>query len=201
MEKRVIVFLIVSLAVIIGYDFLLKGMGLVPPPEPTQEVSTTDRAISAGKSVAPEETSANSASLATVSSVGPPASAAVAQSEKGSASEEQTVEVNTELFRAIFSNRGAVLKSWELKRYTTAGEQGGLPVQLVYSGGRFKGPLSLTTNDQAITTDLGTSLYHVTQDVCNELGSFGLKRFQLGLELVFFPGPTNDILFGLHASP
>lgn len=165
MEKRVIVFLIVSLAVIIGYDFLLKGMGLVPPPEPTQEVSTTDRAISAGKSVAPEETSANSASLATVSSVGPPASAAVAQSEKGSASEEQTVEVNTELFRAIFSNRGAVLKSWELKRYTTAGEQGGLPVQLVYSGGRFKGPLSLTTNDQAITTDLGTSLYHVTQDV------------------------------------
>lgn len=165
MEKRVIVFLIVSLAVIIGYDFLLKGMGLVPPPEPTQEVSTTDRAISAGKSVAPEETSANSASLATVSSVGPPASAAVAQSEKGSASEEQTVEVNTELFRAIFSNRGAVLKSWELKRYTTGGEQGGLPVQLVYSGGRFKGPLSLTTNDQAITTDLGTSLYHVTQDV------------------------------------
>ena len=165
MEKRVIVFLIVSLAVIIGYDFLLKGMGLVPPPEPTQEVSTTDRAISAGKSVAPEGTSANSASLATVSSVGPPASAAVAQSEKGSASEEQTVEVNTELFRAIFSNRGAVLKSWELKRYTTAGEQGGLPVQLVYSGGRFKGPLSLTTNDQAITTDLGTSLYHVTQDV------------------------------------
>ena len=60
MEKRVIVFLIVSLAVIIGYDFLLKGMGLVPPPEPTQEVSTTDRAISAGKSVAPEGTSANS---------------------------------------------------------------------------------------------------------------------------------------------
>ncbi len=35
MEKRVIVFLIVSLAVIIGYDFLLKGMGLVPSPEPT----------------------------------------------------------------------------------------------------------------------------------------------------------------------
>ena len=48
MEKRIIVFLIVSLAVIIGYDFLLKGMGLVPPPEPTQEASTTERATPAG---------------------------------------------------------------------------------------------------------------------------------------------------------
>jgi len=33
MEKRVIVFLIVSLAVIIGYDYLLKGMGLLPPSD------------------------------------------------------------------------------------------------------------------------------------------------------------------------
>lgn len=165
MEKRVIVFLIVSLAVIVGYDFLLKGMGLVPPSEPTQEVATTDRAAPAGQSTAPQGSSTNSASLATVSSAGPSTSAAVTQSEKGSASEEQTVEINTELFRAKFSNRGAVLTSWELKRYTTSGEQGVQPVQLVYSGGRFKGPLSVTTNDQAITTDLGTSLYQVTQDV------------------------------------
>ncbi len=76
-----------------------------------------------------------------------------------SASEEQTVEINTELFRAKFSNRGAVLKSWELKRYTTPSEQGAQPVQLVYSGGRFKGPLSLTTNDQALTNDLERALY------------------------------------------
>jgi YidC/Oxa1 family membrane protein insertase len=165
MEKRVIVFLIVSLAVIIGYDFLLKGMGLVPPPEPTQEVDTTNRAAPAGQPTAPQGSSTNSTNLATVSSPDPSTTATVAQSEKGSASEEQTVEINTELFRAKFSNRGAVLTSWELKRYTTPGEQGVQPVQLVYSGGRFKGPLSVTTNDQVITTDLGTSLYHVTQDV------------------------------------
>ena len=82
-----------------------------------------------------------------------------------SASEEQTVEINTELFRAKFSNRGAVIKSWELKKYTTPGEQGAQPVQLVYSGGRFKGPLSVMTNDQALTNDLDTALYLVTQDV------------------------------------
>jgi YidC/Oxa1 family membrane protein insertase len=165
MEKRIIVFLIVSLAVIIGYDFLLKGMGLVPPPEPTQEAARTDLEAPAGKATAPQEIPTNSVGVATDSPIETTSPPAVTQSEKASAGEEQTVEVNTELFRAKFSNRGAVLKSWELKRYTTAGEQGGQPVQLIYSGGRFKGPLSLVTSDQTVTTDLGTALYHVTQDV------------------------------------
>lgn len=165
MEKRIIVFLIVSLAVIIGYDFLLKGMGLVPPPEPTQEAARTDLETPVGKATAPQEIPTDSAGVATDSPIEPTSPPAVTQSEKGLAGEEQTVEVNTKLFRAKFSNRGAVLKSWELKRYTTAGEQGGQPVQLVYSGGRFKGPLSLVTSDQTVTADLGTALYHVTQDV------------------------------------
>ena len=166
MEKRVIVFLIVSLAVIIGYDFLLKGMGLVPPPETTQEVASTDRATSVNQPISTQELPGNSGKQPSGSTKDVPASVTVPpRSDKGSASEEQTIEVNTDLFRAKFSNRGAVLKSWELKRYTTAPEQGAQPVQLVYSGGRFKGPLSLTVNDQAISNDLGTSLYHVTQDV------------------------------------
>ena len=44
MEKRVIIFLIVSLAVIIGYDYLLKGMGLLPPPEPVQMATSPNPA-------------------------------------------------------------------------------------------------------------------------------------------------------------
>ena len=165
MEKRVIVFLIVSLAVIIGYDFLLKGMGLIPPPETVQEAPYTERATSVDKAAPPQEPPGNSGNQPNNAAKDAAALGTVPRSDRGSASEEQTVEVNTGLFRAVFSNRGAVLKSWELKRYTTAPEQGTQPVQLVYSGGRFKGPLSLTVNDQAITNDLGTSLYHVTQDV------------------------------------
>lgn len=165
MEKRVIVFLIVSLAVIIGYDFLLKGMGLIPPPETVQETPNTERATSVDKPAPPQEPPGNSGNRPNNAAKDAAALGTVPRSDRGSASEEQTVEVNTELFRAVFSNRGAVLKSWELKRYTTAPEQGAQPVQLVYSGGRFKGPLSLAVNDQAITNDLGTSLYHVTQDV------------------------------------
>ncbi|MEK6803956.1 MAG: membrane protein insertase YidC [Nitrospirota bacterium] len=161
MEKRVIVFLIVSLAVIIGYDYLLKGMGLLPPSEPVQVATNPSPAAAAGKPAGGD--SAKAASADPVSSMS--AAPASPVNATGTASEEQTAEVDTELFRAKFSNRGAVLKSWELKRYSAAVEQSSTPVQLVYSGGRFKGPLSLVTGDQAVTSDLGSALYQVTQDL------------------------------------
>lgn len=164
MEKRVIIFLIVSLAVIIGYDFLLKEMGLVPPPGPTQEVSTTDRSNPADKAPASERVSASSGHPAGASSVESSAPVLSAPSVTGTVNEEHTIEIDTELFRAKFSNRGAVITSWELKKYTTTAENGTQPVQLIYSGGKFKGPLSLITNDSTVTKDLGNALYHVTQD-------------------------------------
>ena len=165
MEKRVIVFLIVSLAVIIGYDYLLKGMGLLPPPEPVQMASSSDPASATGKPAGTGAASTKTANPEALSSGGSPAPSGSAASSTGTASEEQTIEVDTELFHAKFSNRGAVLKSWELKRYTAAVDQGAAPVQLVYSGGRFKGPLSLVTSDQAVTADLGSGLYQVSQDL------------------------------------
>lgn len=166
MEKRVVVFLIVSLAVIIGYDYLLKGMGLLPPSEPVQVATTGNSATATDKPSVPEGVTAQSAS-ATGTTSSPVGLKPGSNDSSGGAvkEDEQTVEVDTELFRAKFSNRGAVLKSWELKRYTTAPENGATPVQLVYNGGRFKGPLSLLTGDQALTSDLGTAVYQVTQDI------------------------------------
>jgi len=165
MEKRVIVFLIISLTVIIGYDYLLKGMGLLPPSEPVQVATTTGSPAAAGKSAGSDGAFTETASPAAASSSGSPTQPVASDGASGTAKEEQTIEVDTDLFKAKFSNRGAVLKSWELKRYTTAAEQGPVPVQLVYAGGRFKGPLSLVTGDQAVTSDLGSALYHVTQDL------------------------------------
>ncbi|MDR4478715.1 MAG: membrane protein insertase YidC [Nitrospira sp.] len=165
MEKRVIVFLIISLAVIIGYDYLLKGMGLLPPPEAVQETSGLSSGTTTGTPSQSKEDSPNAASTASMPPSSAPASSVSSGNGIGAASEEQVIEVNTDLFRAKFSNRGAVITSWELKRYTVSVDQGAAPVQLVYSGGRFKGPLSLVTGDQALTTDLGSALYHVTQDL------------------------------------
>lgn len=164
MEKRVIVFLIVSLVVIIGYDYLLKGMGLLPPSEPVQVATTAGSPAATSTPAGSENISAQTASASASTSASSPSQPVSPAGGMGTANEEQTVEVDTDLFRAKFNNRGAVLKSWELKRYTTPTEQGPVPVQLVYAGGHFKGPLSLVTSDQSVTTDLGSALYQVTQD-------------------------------------
>ena len=165
MEKRVIVFLIVSLAVIIGYDYLLKGMGLLPPSEPVQVATTASAPTAEQKSGRSESGSTQPANPASSAQTGTNSVPAVSDGGTGAATEEQTIEVDTDLFRAKFTNRGGVIKSWELKRYTTTTDQGPVPVQLVYAGGRFKGPLSLVTTDQAVTSDLGSVLYQVTQDI------------------------------------
>ena len=44
MEKRVIVFLVLSLAIIFGYDYALKEMGWLPQPSPAQEASMSPEA-------------------------------------------------------------------------------------------------------------------------------------------------------------
>ena len=165
MEKRVIVFLIVSLAVIIGYDYLLKGMGLLPPSEPVQVATTASTPTAEKKSGRSESGSTQPANPASSAQTGSNSMPAVSAGGTGAVTEEQTIEVDTDLFRAKFTNRGGVIKSWELKRYTTTTDQGPVPVQLVYAGGRFKGPLSLVTTDQAVTSDLGSVLYQVTQDI------------------------------------
>ncbi len=167
MEKRVIVFLIVSLAVIIGYDYLLKGMGLLPPSEPVQVATTASAPTAEQMSGRSESGSTQPANPASSAQAGTNSMPAVSDGGTGAVTEEQTIEVDTDLFRAKFTNRGGVIKSWELKRYTTTTDQGPVPVQLVYAGGRFKGPLSLVTTDQAVTSDLGSVLYQVTQDIAH----------------------------------
>src|SRR5690606_18730411 len=118
MEKRVVVFLIVSLAIIIGYDYLLKGMGLLPPSEPVQVATTGTSSGATNQPSGLENGAAQSASAEATTSSPASAKPAPIDNAAGAVKEEQTVEVDTELFRAKFSTRGAVLKSWELKRYT-----------------------------------------------------------------------------------
>ena len=54
MEKRVVIFLVLSLAVILGYDLLLKQLGLLPSSETVQEPPAATTGTTAGGSeVAP----------------------------------------------------------------------------------------------------------------------------------------------------
>jgi YidC/Oxa1 family membrane protein insertase len=73
------------------------------------------------------------------------------------ASETDTV-VENELYRIVFTNRGAQVKHWFLKKYT---DSNGKPLDLVQTqlAERFGEPLSLYTYDSALTAQLNQALY------------------------------------------
>jgi YidC/Oxa1 family membrane protein insertase len=163
MDKRVIVFLVLSLAIILGFDLVLRQMGWLPEPppaqdgsvqapsspvqEPTSSLQTGKDSASTGSSV---PTQSGTKSGAPASGISLPAS-------------EQTVTFETDLVRVELSNRGGVIRSWELKRYHT-GPPEAKPVQLVYQGGKFKGPLSITVANADIDKTIREGLYNIEKD-------------------------------------
>lgn len=156
MEKRVIVFLVLSLAIIFGYDYALKEMGWLPQPLPTQEASVASEAGQMSPSIdtAPISGSSSPSAAQMPGLEGPPSALPAT---------EELVSIETDLYRAKFSSRGAVLTSWELKRYQHTATDSA-PVQLVKQGSKFAGPLALVTADAELTKTLGNGLYTVSRD-------------------------------------
>ena len=163
MDKRVIVFLVLSLAIILGFDFFMRQMGWLPEPPPAQDSSVQTPASSereptpagtVGKDVG--STSPNVSNQPGQKSGAAAASVALPVSE-------QTVTVETDLVRVELSNLGGVIRSWELKRYNTAPPEV-KPVQLVYQGGKFKGPLSLTVANADLDKMFREGLYNIEKD-------------------------------------
>ncbi|HET8760357.1 MAG TPA: membrane protein insertase YidC, partial [Nitrospiria bacterium] len=104
MERNAVLFLILSISIIIGYSVLFPP---APPPKP------------AGNEAAPVSPPAEPATGAVVADAGgssqaTPSAAAPAVALPG---EERSVVVETDLYRATLSSRGAVITSWRLNRY------------------------------------------------------------------------------------
>ena len=163
MEKRVVIFLVLSLAIILGYDVLLKQMGWLPEPPPAQDTAVPGSS-SAEREPAPAPVTGNdsgSTSLSVQTQSGQKTDAP--SSDPAPSTSEQTVTVETDLVRVGLSNRGGVIRSWELKRYHTAPPEE-KPVQLVYQGGKFRGPLSITVANVDIERTIRESLYNIEKD-------------------------------------
>ncbi len=75
---------------------------------------------------------------------------------KAAASETETVVENT-LYRIVFTNRGAQVKSWILKNYK---DEKGKPLDVVNAKGASVGlPMMLWTNDEALRTKINSAMY------------------------------------------
>ncbi len=120
MERRVLLAISLSFLVLFAYQ------SFIPPPEPTPAGSPPASTAPAqpGLTPAPGATPPAGSITGSAAQAAPPAAAAALRAD----TEEREFVIETTSVRAVFTNRGARLKHWELKQYR---EQGGGPVDLV----------------------------------------------------------------------
>ncbi len=163
MDKRVVIFLVLSLAIILGFDFLLKQMGWLPEPPPAQDAAVPAPSSAERKPTPAPVTDKDSGSTSLSVPAKSGQKSGAPSSDISPPASEQKVTIETDLVRVGLSNRGGVIQSWELKRYHTAPSEK-KPVQLVYQEGKFKGPLSITVANAEIDKTIREGLYGIEKD-------------------------------------
>lgn len=162
MEKRIILFLVLSMAVIVLYPYLLEKMGVAKRPVtassvPVAKKNDIDKAAPAPALPQPAQT-------ATL--VPPPAKASATIPAQGLVAErEQEVTVETDLVKVILSNRGGVTKHWELKRYLNTDPKQPQPIQLVRADEKVVTlipPLTVEVLDARLQERMAKGLYAVS---------------------------------------
>jgi YidC/Oxa1 family membrane protein insertase len=138
MERRIIIFLVLSLTIISFYPYLLEKFAPTPPPAPSQL---------ADKPSSPRETSplsapTNETPVDVTSTVRGTPQARLATT--AGLPPETFKVIEGELYRVLLSSRGGVIKKWELKKYTKKNDTGMTEtVQLISPNGQVA-PLSIT---------------------------------------------------------
>jgi YidC/Oxa1 family membrane protein insertase len=142
MEARLLLAFVLMGLVLFGTQYFYK-----PPPQPTpqQAAKTAEAEKSAPAAPKPAPVQASAAPLDIPGAI--------------KADKEETFTVETDLYRVVFSNRGAVVRSWILKAYK---DHKGKPVDLANQKALEKVPaqLSLLFKNQAPSTDPNTALFH-----------------------------------------
>ena len=174
MEKRLILAIVLSFLVLMGYQyFVVKPNKLNVAPPVTPSATSTAPAVPGTAGAAQEnrqETPAE-AKPAPAEAVPAPDLGAVA----GQA--ETDVVVETSLYKAVWTIKGGVLKSWKLKNHKNSlKEDLDLVPALAGEIGRY--PFSLGLDDAAFAGFLNSSLFEASQAALNlRDGASGELRF------------------------
>src|SRR5258708_37321394 len=80
------------------------------------------------------------------------------------ASAETEIVIENDLYRITFTNRGAQVKSWILKKFDNDAQNGLLDLVNPAAAQKFGYPLSLWTYDEALRTRLNSALYIASND-------------------------------------
>ena len=143
MERRLLLVFALTFLAIILFQPILKKYGGQPPQEEKK----------------PQTTAATPPVSPPPSTPKPQTPATAANSAKQASSEIETV-IENDLYRITFTNRGAQIKSWILKKYT---DDQGKPLELVNAAAvKYGQPLSFFTYDEALRSKLNSALYQTS---------------------------------------
>jgi len=141
MEKRILIAFLLSFAVLYGSRFIF-------PPAPVPEKPVV-------------ETNAPVAPAPSPPSVAPAPQVTSEETIQAESPESKTVD--TPLFRAVVSNVGGVLASFQLKKYSDADSK---PIELIdtYAGSQVGLPFAITTADPVLDKVLSQAKFVVHQE-------------------------------------
>ena len=138
MERRVLIAVLLSFLVLYGYQ------AMFPPPEPTP-AQTTSKAATAPKASGPAP-----------SNPAPSVQGAQPAEAVAAAVPAREIEVDNADVHAVFTTRGAVLKSWKLKKYR---DNQGQPFEIIAGHAPADSPLpfTLAVDDAALAAKLAAA--------------------------------------------
>src|SRR5512138_337695 len=181
MEKRLIVAIVLSFLVLMGYQYFFVKPNKPPVNQPAQTAATPATPVPGTAGAMQEKPQAPPAQAqqapAQAQALPPQDMKAVA----GGA--EKDIVVDTPLYRAVWSNKGGVLKSWTLKKYLDRSQSNGTrrivdkiigkkapreapkPLDLVPAKaaeiGRY--PFSIGLDDSALASQVNSALFETSQ--------------------------------------
>jgi YidC/Oxa1 family membrane protein insertase len=160
-QVRGILFVIASLLILFAWGHFYKPP-VTPPETHTNQTQTSPGGSAAGTQQGSAQTGVAGSSAGNASTNAKAAAGAPANSSVVEASEEKTVVVESPLYRVELSNRGGVVKTWELLKYMND-EKPPRPLDLVNdSVAKEMGwPFSLVMADAQLEAKANSALYQV----------------------------------------
>lgn len=196
MEKRLMLAIVLSILFFIGFQLLF----VKPKPQTAEAPALTPPAVSQtgtqpGGQAAPPSSQAK-----------PIGQAAPAPDLKATgAKAEREVVVETSLYRAVWTNKGGVLKSWKLKKHLNEKKEP-LEIVPVQAQAMDRFPFSLATEDRALSAGLNAALFEASKSgVDLKDGQAEEVRFSYSdgkslraEKIIRFTGGTYEVGIELH---
>jgi YidC/Oxa1 family membrane protein insertase len=178
--RSTMTFMLLAILVFFGYQYFFSK----PQPEQQPPAQTQSQSVQpASSAAAPSHASALSAAGAAAT---PSVAAAI----------ETDTTVENELYRIVFTNRGAKVKHWFLKKYF---DDSGKPLDLVQpeASARFGLPLALFTYDPSLTAQIDQALYQVSVQAGGQPSATGLVLAPAAITFRY-AGNGLDVVKTLH---